>query len=82
MRELFAVYLRSAACALAAGLPLMLALASGDGADIGFAELLALTALGAGLWLAALWLTRHPAREEIRLALSGVLPMPRPQPAE
>ncbi len=82
MRDLAAVYLRSAACALAAGLPLMLALASGDGADIGFAELLVLTALGVGLWLAALWLTRHPAREEIRLAVSSVLPMPRPQPAE
>ncbi|MFT4027930.1 MAG: oligosaccharide flippase family protein [Novosphingobium sp.] len=81
MRELALVYLRSAACALAAGLPLMAALTQMPGEAIGFAGLILLSGAGVLFWLAALWLTRHPAREEIRLAAAHLLPVARARPA-
>jgi len=77
MRDLGLVYLRSAACALAAGLPLMAALATTPGSAIGFLGLVLLSGTGVLCWLGALWLVRHPAREEIRMAAAHMLPITR-----
>ncbi|MEJ2410274.1 MAG: oligosaccharide flippase family protein [Novosphingobium sp.] len=67
IRQLLAVYARSAVCALAAGLPLIAAFGIGGyGAALPFPMLLLLSGLGVLTWLAALALTRHPAWIEIR----------------
>lgn len=63
---LMAVYLRSGACAFAAGVPLMIA--KWQGMTLGVIALLMLSGLGVLAWLAMLAATRHPAWQEVRLA--------------
>lgn len=73
MRALLAVYLRSGICALAAGLPLIVARLTGyGGAQMPFILLLALSGAGVLLWLAMLALTRHPAWDEVRRMLDAL----------
>lgn len=72
MGQLLSVYVRSAACALAAGLPLIAAYSLGvDATGIGLPALLGLSGLGVLTWLAALALTRHPAWSEVRGAMEA-----------
>ncbi|MCT2400128.1 oligosaccharide flippase family protein [Novosphingobium mangrovi (ex Huang et al. 2023)] len=71
--RLLMVYLRSAICALAAGLPLITAYSLGmRGAEMGLPVLLALCGLGVLSWLATLALTRHPAWAEVRGAVGAI----------
>lgn len=79
-RQLCGIYLRSAICAGAAGLPLLTANTLGwFGGQIGWFALLFLTGSGGLIWLAALWLVGHPAWQEIRMA-SQALPIMRRRP--
>lgn len=72
--NLAGIYLKSAACALAAGLPLGAALHFGwFGEVMGFIPLLGLTLLGLGCWLLAMAAVRHPALNEVRMLLVQVL---------
>jgi len=59
------VYVRSGICALAAGVPLMIA--RWQGMELGLLALLVLSATGVLAWLAALAATRHPAWKEVRM---------------
>lgn len=69
--DLLAIYARSALCAFAAGLPLLIAAWLGwKGAGLGFGGLVLLSCSGALTWLAAIALTRHPAWDEVRLAFA------------
>jgi O-antigen/teichoic acid export membrane protein len=71
--RLLGIYARSAICALAAGLPLIVAYSLGlSGSAMGLPALLALSGLGVLCWLAALGLTRHPAWSEVRGAVRSV----------
>ncbi|MBS0483358.1 MAG: oligosaccharide flippase family protein [Proteobacteria bacterium] len=73
--QLASVYLRSALCAVAAGLPLALALQTGlYRADMGILPVLGLAAAGGLCWLLALPLVRHPAWDEFRLFASQLFP--------
>ena len=66
-------YLRSLICALAAGLPLLVARWAGwFSADMGVLPLAALCFAGVGTWLISLPLVRHPLWQEVRLGLSQV----------
>ena len=66
-------YLRSLVCALAAGLPLMIARWNGFlTAETGVLPLAALCFAGVGTWLLALPLVRHPLWQEVRLGLAQV----------
>jgi O-antigen/teichoic acid export membrane protein len=70
--RLASVYLRSALCARAAGLPLLLARATGWFApDMGFLPLAALCFAGVLCWFVALPLVRHPFWQEVTRALSN-----------
>ncbi|WP_260928967.1 oligosaccharide flippase family protein [Novosphingobium sp. 9] len=70
---LLAVYLRSGICALAAGLPLILASLSGVNlTNLSLIMLLVLSGAGVLCWLASLVLTRHPAWTEIRMMLDAL----------
>jgi O-antigen/teichoic acid export membrane protein len=82
--DLLAVYARSGLCALAAGAPLLAALAARgwDGSGMGLAELVLLSGAGAGTWLIALRLVRHPAWDEVTMVFAAALATRRPQPAE
>lgn len=72
-RDLLGVYLRSGICALAAGVPLIVAGFYGlGGASMPFLTLLGLSGLGVLLWLATLALIRHPAWLEIRMLVSAL----------
>jgi hypothetical protein len=62
---LMTVYARSGLCALAAGVPLMIA--RWQGVELGLIALLVLSAAGVLAWLAALAATRHPAWREVRM---------------
>ena len=83
-RGLLTIYAQSAAATLAALLPTMVLYAAWNGpADAGFIQMVLSGALGAGCWLIALWLVRHPAYREIAALaglLRGALPAPRPAP--
>ena len=73
MGDLLAIYARSGICAIAAGVPLLIAAGLGwHGAALGFSGLILLSATGALMWLAALALTRHPAWAEVRTALGSI----------
>jgi len=72
-RALLVIYLRSALPALAAGVPLMLAI--WQGMTLGFPMLVALSGTGVLLWLATLAATRHPAWAEVRM-MAGSLARP------
>lgn len=66
-------YLKSGACALAAGLPLALARWFGwFGAEMGFLPLVGLVAAGGLCWLAMLPLVRHPFWGEVQLGLAQI----------
>ena len=66
-------YLRSLVCALAAGLPLMIARWNGVlTAETGVLPLAALCFAGVGTWLLALPVVRHPLWQEVRLGLAQV----------
>lgn len=79
VRQLASTYLRSAICALAAAGPMALALGQHwFGALPGFLPLLGLSAAGVACWLVMLALVRHPAWDEIRLALAQLPPALRP----
>ena len=71
--ELAGNYLRSASCALAAGMPLLIARYQGDfSADMGFLALLALCLAGGLCWFITLPLVRHPLWQEVRLAYDRI----------
>ncbi len=73
MGDLLAIYARSGICAIAAGIPLLIAAGLGwHGAALGFSGLILLSATGALMWLAALALTQHPAWAEVRTALASI----------
>jgi O-antigen/teichoic acid export membrane protein len=64
-------YLRSGICALAAGMPLLIARWQGwFGPEIGFLKLTVLCLAGALCWLLTLPLVRHPLWQEVRMAVS------------
>lgn len=66
-------YAKSAAVALAAGLPLALwHWYGGAGADMGFLSLLGLSLAGVCCWLLALPLVRHPFWQELRLGFAQI----------
>jgi O-antigen/teichoic acid export membrane protein len=66
-------YLKSGICALAAGLPLMLARWFGwFDAEMSFVPLVGLVAAGGLCWLAMLPLVRHPFWSEVQLGLTQV----------
>jgi len=67
---LMTVYTRSGICALAAGVPLMIA--RWQGMDLGLLALLLLSASGVLAWLAALAATRHPAWKEVRMMVDAL----------
>ena len=68
--RLLAVYGKGLACALGAGLPLIVAAQFGwSGRNLGLAGLLLLSGCGVLCWLAMLAATRHPAWSEVRLFL-------------
>ena len=68
---LASVYLRSAVCAAAAGVPLLIARALGWFApDMPFALFAGLCLAGVVCWLVALPLVAHPLWQEVRLGLS------------
>lgn len=74
-RAVAGVYARSGICALAAGLPLFVAMLSGwYRAEMGLVPLAGLSAAGALCWFAALPLVRHPAWAEVRLLVAQILP--------
>lgn len=73
LKTLLSIYVRSAVCALAAGIPLMLALL--QGMELGFMGLIMLSGAGVLLWLAAMFLTRHPAWNEIRMIVEALVRM-------
>lgn len=70
--KLAKVYAASAVPALAAGLPLAAAQWFGWFGELGFAPLVALSGVGAMLWLVTLAAMRHPAWSEVRLVLARV----------
>jgi len=67
---LMTVYTRSGICALAAGVPLMIA--RWQGMNLGLLALLLLSASGVLAWLAALAATRHPAWKEVRMMVDAL----------
>lgn len=74
-RSLARIYLSSAVCAIAAGLPLALALHfEWFGASMNLAALLAMSLCGGACWLAALIATGHPAWGEVRGILQRFVP--------
>ena len=82
VRRLFTIYGQSALCAVAACLPLYLLLHVNDGRQAGFLTLIIGAAAGVALWLPALFLTRHPAHLEVRIALAALMARwPRPASA-
>jgi hypothetical protein len=73
--RLVPVYARSLAATGAAILPLAIAAAVlPDYRHCGLAMLLVLAMAGGLWWLAALWIVRHPLREEILRMAAPVLP--------
>jgi len=70
VRRIAVIYLQSIVCALAAGLPMIVLLRCLGSENAGLPALLLGTGLGGLAWVAMLFLCRHPAREEIRLALN------------
>lgn len=76
MSALLAIYARSGICALAAGIPMIVAAQFGwKGAALGLPGLLLLSGLGVVTWFLAILITRHPAVGEIRLAIAAPLRM-------
>lgn len=81
-RSLLAVYAGSGVCALAAGLPLAIAvLRQPVGSSLSLPELLGLSGLGVLTWLLALGLIRHPAWNEVRMIVLAVAGPLRPKPS-
>lgn len=70
VRRVAIIYMQSIVCALAAGLPMIVLLYCLGSENVGLPALLLGTGLGGLAWVAMLFLCRHPAREEIRLALN------------
>lgn len=69
-RAMIVVYLKSALCAAAAGLPLFAAMELGVyRSEMGLLPVFGLAAAGVLCWLAALPALRHPAWAEVRLAI-------------
>lgn len=69
--RLLGVYGKSLLCALAAGLPLLLAMQWGwSGRNLGLFGLLFLSGSGVICWIAALAATSHPAWNEVRLFIT------------
>ena len=63
-------------------MPLYLLLHVSDGTQAGFLTLMIGAAAGVALWLPALFLTRHPAHLEVRIALAALMARwPRPASA-
>lgn len=72
LRRMALIYLQSALSAVAAGLPMIVILHLRGTANAGLLDLLCGTVFGGAAWVVMLFACRHPASQEVRLALRTV----------